>query len=170
MYTRIQEGSAIEGRPTRVRLLRTREHGVEMKDPRSETAPKQEQVSTIDPQRLLRVASVVHEVLEEVRRIPPEGGVVAHLSRLHERILDQLRQSLSADLYQEMRDLTPAIDHGTLEELIIAHAEILGWLEGLFQGTQLALQLEAARAFREQMRRAELPAPERREPRASSYL
>ena len=26
---------------------------------------------------------------------------------------------------------------------------ILGWLEGLFQGTQLTLQLEAARAFSE---------------------
>ena len=40
-----------------------------------------------------------------------------------------------------------------VEELALAHAEILGWLEGLFQGTQLAIQMQAARAFQEQQRR-----------------
>ena len=110
----------------------------------------------IHPQQLLRIASVTHEVLEEVRRLPSEQAAVAHLRRLHGRILRQLERALPPGLYRELRDLTPDIEEGSLEELSVAHAEILGWLEGLFQGTQLALQLEAARAFREQMR-SELP-------------
>ena len=52
-----------------------------------------------------------------------------------------------------------------LEELALAHAEILGWLEGLFQGTQLALQMQAARAFQQRSPSAlpasPVPDPER---------
>jgi hypothetical protein len=133
-----------------------------------------EEDGLIHPQRLLRIASVTHEVLEEVRRMRPERGAVAHIRRLHGRILDELRHALPLDLYEELHDLTPEIVEGSLEELAVAHAEILGWLEGLFQGTRLALQLEAARAFREQMRRSELPPgaaeKEEHEPREARYL
>jgi Protein of unknown function (DUF2587) len=103
----------------------------------------------VDPQRLLRIAGVVREVLEEARRIRPEAGAVDHLRRVHDMIYAELREALPPALYEELDDLTPDIKDGTLEELGLAHAEILGWLEGLFQGTQLALQLQAARAFGE---------------------
>ena len=39
----------------------------------------------------------------------------------------------------ELSVLTPDITEGSLEELLLAHAEILGWLEGLFQAVQVAL-------------------------------
>jgi hypothetical protein len=119
--------------------------------------PTQAAVSrTVHPQMLLRLASVTQEVLEEVRRIRPQPAVEDHLRRLHARILAELEQALTPDLYQELRDLVPEIKAGSLEELALAHAEILGWLQGLFQGTQLAIQLETARAF-EQHLREQLP-------------
>ena len=101
----------------------------------------------IDPQRLLRIASVTREVLEEARRIKPEPSALEHLADVHRRICKELSDSLPPELYEELNDLTPEIRSGTLEELALAHAEILGWLEGLFQGTQLALQMQAARAL-----------------------
>ena len=101
----------------------------------------------LDPQRLLRIAGVTREVLEEARRIRPEASAVDHLQQVHERITEELHQSLPKELWQELDDLTPEIRHGSLEELALAHAEILGWLEGLFQGTQLALQYQTARAM-----------------------
>ncbi len=107
----------------------------------------------IDPQRLLRIASVTREVLEEARRIRPEPAAVAHLRDVHAQITEELRESLPKELFEELDELTPDIRDGTLEELALAHAEILGWLEGLFQGTQLAIQMQAARAFQEQQRR-----------------
>jgi Bacterial proteasome activator len=106
----------------------------------------------LDPQRLLRIAGVTREVLEEARRIKPDAGAVHHLRRVHEQISKELREALPAELYGELDELTPDIHDGTLEELSLAHAEILGWLEGLFQGTQLAIQAQAAQAL-ERMRR-----------------
>jgi hypothetical protein len=101
----------------------------------------------LDPQRLLRIAGVTREVLDEARRIRPEAGAVEHLRRVHAQITDELRQALPPPLWTELDDLTPDIRDGTLEELSLAHAEILGWLEGLFQGTQLAIQAQAAQAL-----------------------
>jgi hypothetical protein len=100
----------------------------------------------LDPQRLLRIAGVTREVLEEARRIRPEPGAVDHLRRVHQQISQELQEALPPSLWEEFDDLTPDVRDGSLEELALAHAEILGWLEGLFQGTQLAIQLQAAQA------------------------
>jgi hypothetical protein len=105
---------------------------------------------------------VVREVLDEARRIRPEPGAVDHLRRVHGQITQELREALPAQLFDKLDDLTPDIRDGTLEELSLAHAEILGWLEGLFQGTQLALQYQAAQAL-ERVRRP-LPAGPPQEP------
>src|ERR1700740_1195853 len=86
----------------------------------------------VDPQRLLRIAGVTREVLEEARRIRPEPGAVDHLRRVHGQITDELRSTLPPALFEELDKLTPDIRDGSLEELSLAHAEILGWLEGLF--------------------------------------
>jgi Bacterial proteasome activator len=114
---------------------------------------------TLDPQRLLRIAGVTREVLDEARRIRPEASAVDHLRRVHGQIYNELKDALPPELYEELDDLTPDVRDGSLEELALAHAEILGWLEGLFQGTQLALQVQAAQAL-ERVRR---PLPSRGE-------
>ena len=99
----------------------------------------------VDPARLIRIASVTREVLEEARRIRPEPGAVEHLRRVHDQITRELQEALPPELFEELDDLTPDPKSGSLEELAMAHAEILGWLQGLFQGTQLALHLQAMR-------------------------
>lgn len=113
-----------------------------------------ERARAVDPQKLLRIAGVTREVLDEARRIRPEAGAVDHLRRVHGQICGELEEALPPELFEELRDLTPEIRAGSLEELALAHAEILGWLEGLFQGTQLALQLHAARMFGEEQERS----------------
>ena len=118
--------------------------------------PGLQQAATVDPQRLLRIAGVTREVLDEARRIRPEAGAIEHLRRVHEMITRELHEALPKELWEELDELTPDIRDGSLEELALAHSEILGWLEGLFQGTQLALQLQAARAFGEQAGRRSL--------------
>lgn len=123
----------------------------------------------IDPQRLLRIAGVTREVLEEARRIRPHAdeGAVAHLRRVHQQITDELREALPPELYAELDELTPEVKDATVEELTLAHAEILGWLEGLFQGTQLALQIHALQAAE----RPSQPSPPPAEPESGSqYL
>jgi hypothetical protein len=111
----------------------------------------------VDPQRLLRIAGVTREVLEEARRIRPEAAAVDHLRRVHTQITSELQEALPEPLFKELDELTPEVRDGTLEELALAHAEILGWLEGLFQGTQLAIQMQAARALHQQRQPGRLP-------------
>ena len=102
--------------------------------------------TAFDPQRLLRIAGLTREVLDEARRIKPEPGAVEHLREVHGQITGELREALPPELFKELDELTPDIREGSLEELALAHAEILGWLEGLFQGTQLAIQVQALRS------------------------
>jgi hypothetical protein len=125
--------------------------------PSGDASTAEAEVASIDPQRLIRIASVTREVLEEARRIRPESGAVDHLKRLHEQIHSELREALPPGLFEEFDELTPDIKEGSLEELALGHAEILGWLEGLFQGTQIAMQLQAMRAFQDQQRRQLAP-------------
>jgi hypothetical protein len=125
----------------------------------------------LDPQRLLRIAGVVREVLDEARRIRPEPSAVDHLKRVHGQITNELQESLPGELWEELDELTPDLRDGSLEELSLAHAEILGWLEGLFQGTQLALQVRGLQA----LERVKRPLPperpgEERDDRDSRYL
>ena len=119
-----------------------------------EAAQSLTEAVSVDPQRLIRIASVTREVLEEARRIRPEAGAVDHLKRLHDQIHTELKEALPQELFEEFDELTPDIKEGSLEELALGHAEILGWLEGLFQGTQIAMQLQAMRAFQEAQRKA----------------
>ena len=69
------------------------------------------------------------------------------------RVTGELKDALPKELYEELDKLTPDLADGSLEELSLAQAEILGWLEGLFQGTQIAMQLQAMRAFSDAQRR-----------------
>jgi hypothetical protein len=118
-------------------------------------------LDAFDPARLLRIAGVVREVLDEARRIRPgDEGAVEHLRTVHGQISDELRRSLPASLYHELDELTPDVRDGSLEELSLAHAEILGWLGGLFQGTQLALQVRASQAPRPVLPPAAQPSPQ----------
>ena len=128
--------------------------------------PSRTEAAVVDPQKLIRVASVTREVLEEARRIRPEAGAVDHLKRLHEKIHDELKETLPPELFEEFDELTPDIKEGSLEELALGHAEILGWLEGLFQGTQIAMQLQAMRAFSEAQRRQLTPGAQPEQPMA----
>jgi Protein of unknown function (DUF2587) len=134
-----------------------------MIDPSTPPGPASDSVSapghTLDPQRLLRIAGVTREVLDEARRIRPEASAVDHLRRVHGQITNELKEVLPPELFNELDELTPDVRDGSLEELALAHAEILGWLEGLFQGTQLAIQVQAAQAL-ERVRRPLPSAPE----------
>lgn len=101
--------------------------------------PPVEERATINPQRLLRILNVTKVVLAEAKRLSPEPGSLDHLQRMHGQICHELECSLPADLYEELSELTPDLEGSSLGELVLAHAEIVGWLEGLFQGVRVAL-------------------------------
>jgi hypothetical protein len=114
------------------------------------------------PAKVMRIGSMVKQLLEEVRNAPLDDAGRARLAEVHERSLAELEQGLSAELVAELRRVSLPFAQDSVPsdaELRIAQAQLVGWLEGLFHGIQTALvaQQMAAQQQLTQMRRA-LPA------------
>lgn len=116
--------------------------------------------AVLQPGKLLRIASMTRELLEEVRQTTLDEAGRARLQHVHQSTVDELDEVLSEDLREELRELAPPLE-GTASaaEIRVAQAQLLGWLEGLFHGIQAALwaQQMQARAALEEMRRRGLP-------------
>jgi hypothetical protein len=113
-----------------------------------------------EPAKLLRIASMVRELLEETRQTSVDERGRTQLRQIYERSLLELKDVLSPDLQQELEALSvPMEGVPTESEIRVAQAQLVGWLEGLFHGIQAALwsQQMAARAQFEEMRRRGLP-------------
>src|SRR5690242_17101876 len=111
------------------------------------------------PAKVMRIGSMIKQLLEEVRSAPLDEAGRARLAQIHSRSIAELEQGLAPELVEELRRIAlPFSETETPSdaELRIAQAQLVGWLEGLFHGIQTALfaQQMAARAQLEQMRRA----------------
>ena len=113
-----------------------------------------------EPAKLLRIASMVRELLDETRQASIDEPGRKRLKEIYDRSVTELREVLSTDLREELAELAPPLDHVPTEsEIRVAQAQLVGWLEGLFHGIQAAMfaQQAAARAQFEELRRRGLP-------------
>lgn len=113
------------------------------------------------PAKLLRIGSMVKQLLEEVRQAPLDEASRGRLREIYEQSIRELADGLSPDLAAELDRVSIPFDTPTPSdaELRIAHAQLVGWLEGLFHGIQATLvaQQVAARAQLDEMRQRSLP-------------
>lgn len=114
------------------------------------------------PAKVMRIGSMVKQLLEEVRAAPLDEAARKRLKDVHANSVKELAEGLAPELRDELERLTlPFVDEQTPSdaELRIAQAQLVGWLEGLFHGIQTALfaQQMAAQAQLEQMRQGALP-------------
>jgi hypothetical protein len=129
------------------------------------------------PAKLMRIGSMIKQLLEEVRRAPLDDASRTRMAEVYEQSVRELAAGLSTDLRDELARLTPPFGDGDTPseaELRVAQAQLVGWLEGLFQGIQATLfaQQMAAQSQLEQIRRRGLPPGEQRSPgdRPGNYL
>jgi proteasome activator-like protein len=110
------------------------------------------------PAKVMRIGSMIRQLLEEVRAAPLDEKSRARLKEIHQSSIKELEDGLAPELVEELERLSLpfAEDLPSEAELRVAHAQLVGWLEGLFHGIQTTLfaQQMAARAQLEQMRRA----------------
>lgn len=114
------------------------------------------------PAKVMRIGTMIKQLLEEVRAAPLDDASRARLREIHSASIRELEDGLAPELREELDRLTlPLREDATPSdaELRIAQAQLVGWLEGLFHGIQTALfaQQMAARAQLEQMRHGALP-------------
>ncbi|MGN6605862.1 MAG: bacterial proteasome activator family protein [Jatrophihabitans sp.] len=113
------------------------------------------------PAKVMRIGTMIKQLLEEVRAAPLDEKGRQRLREIHESSIHELEQGLAPELREELQRISlPFGDEIPSEaELRIAQAQLVGWLEGLFHGIQTALfaQQMAARAPLEERRRRALP-------------
>jgi hypothetical protein len=111
------------------------------------------------PAKVMRIGSMIRQLLEEVKSAPLDDASRQRLKEIHRRSIKELETGLAPELVEELERLTlPFTGDETPSdaELRISQAQLVGWLEGLFHGIQTAIyaQQMAARAQFEQIRRA----------------
>jgi len=124
-----------------------------------DSAPEEEDISRLigQPAKVMRIGSMIKQLLEEVKAAPLDEKARARLTEIHRRSIDELETGLAPELVSELDRLSLPFEQGSTPsdaELRMAQAQLVGWLEGLFHGIQATLvaQQMAARMQLEQMR------------------
>lgn len=111
--------------------------------------PKGSQLQDLvdEPAKVMRIGTMMKQLLDEVKSAPLDDAARARLAGIHERSIKELEDGLAPELVEELErinlpfseDMTPSD-----AELRIAQAQLVGWLEGLFHGIQTALAAQHA--------------------------
>lgn len=104
--------------------------------------------SVEEPAKVMRIAIMVRQLLDELRDAGLDEGGRARLRKIHEQSIKELASTLSPDLAYELDRMVRPFQSPspTAAELRVAQAQLVGWLEGLFRGIQAAIfaqQVEA---------------------------
>ena len=153
-------------RPDGLRVVTLGPDGAPTEEAAGGGEPTDEETSLADmveqPAKVMRIGTMIKQLLEEVRAAPLDDASRARLREIHQSSIKELSSGLAPDLRAELERLSLPFSDDSIPsdaELRIAQAQLVGWLEGLFHGIQTALfaQQMAARAQLEEMRRRALP-------------
>ncbi len=95
-----------------------------------------------EPGKVMRIGRMISRLLDEVKDAPLDEASRTRLREIYDQSIEELAGGLSEDLSQELhRIVLPFAQEAAPSdaELRIAQAQLVGWLEGLFQGLQTAL-------------------------------
>jgi hypothetical protein len=123
-------------------------------------AEQPDEESITSPAKVMRIGSMVKQLLEEVRVAPLDEASRERLAEIYDRSVAELSGALSPDLREELASLALPFDDGEIpseSELRIAKAQLVGWLEGLFHGIQATLMAQQFAAQRQLQEMRQLP-------------
>jgi hypothetical protein len=144
---------------TEIPSQRPIEHGeLLLPDDGIEPEPDEQREAIEQPAKVMRVGTMMRQLLEEVRSTTLDEASRERLREIYETSVAELGSALSPDLRDELGRLAlpfGADENPSAAELQIAQAQLVGWLEGLIQGIQATLfaQQMAAQAQLANMRR-----------------
>ncbi|MCC7076325.1 MAG: DUF2587 domain-containing protein [Acidimicrobiia bacterium] len=129
-----------------------------------ELVPAGEAIS--QPAKLLRIAQMLRSMQETVMNIGLDEEGRRQLAEVQSRAVHELSDVMSSELSGELKGMVATIpDDGVPSEsaVRIAQAQLVGWLEGLFQGIQasIAVQHMSTQQQLQQLQQARGEGPER---------
>jgi hypothetical protein len=135
------------------------------KDSDSSTGKERERLNPADlveePAKVMRIGSMIKQLLEEVRSAPLDEAGRRRLADIHHQSLEELKDGLSPELVEELERIAQPFreESPSDPELRIAQAQLVGWLEGLFHGIQTALVAQQMAAQQQLQQMRALPGP-----------
>jgi hypothetical protein len=143
----------------RARVVVVGPDGVAMETDAVEASERPVTEMVEQPAKVMRIGSMIRQLLDEVKAAPLDEKSRARLKDIHKSSIKELEDGLAPELVEELERLSLPFAEDSVPseaELRVAQAQLVGWLEGLFHGIQTTLfaQQMAARAQLEQMRRA----------------
>jgi Protein of unknown function (DUF2587) len=130
-------------------------------EPSEGVAPEEMEEAVQHPAKVMRIAAMARQLLDEVRQAPLDEASRSRLREIYETSVIELGQVLSPELKEELGRLSLPFqeDSPSDAELRVAHSQLVGWLEGLFHGIQAMLfaQQMESRGRLEEIRRKSLP-------------
>jgi hypothetical protein len=116
----------------------------------------------------MRIGSMIKQLLDEVRQAPLDEASRERLREIYDTSVKELAEAMSPDLREELGRITSPFGDDTPSdaELRVAHAQLVGWLEGLFHGIQATMMTQQMMAQQqlEQMRRGRALPPGQQPP------
>jgi hypothetical protein len=122
---------------------------------------RQDTEAVESPAKVMRIGTMVKQLLDEVRAAPLDERSRERLTRIYQTSVTELAEALSPDLQEELRQFVLPFDdeHPPSDaELRIAQAQLVGWLEGLFHGIQATLFAQQLAAQQQLQQMRQLPA------------
>ena len=92
--------------------------------------------------KVMRIATMTKQLLDEFHTQTLDTASLERLRTIDTHIIGELHTDLSPDLRDELQRLALPLTHHTDlsdAELRLAHAQLVGWLQGLLKTTQCAL-------------------------------
>src|SRR5688500_7489806 len=96
--------------------------------------PPQAEEGVAHPAKLIRIASMIRELVEEVRQTSLDEDGRKRLQHIYNRSVAELKDALTESLQKELDALALPLEGPSESEIRVAQAQLLGWLEGLFHG------------------------------------
>ncbi len=157
MAAQTEDGRVILVTPNGMAIERAPDEAEEGKEEADDTTSSIADMVS-QPDKVMRIGTMTRTLLGELKSAPLDEASRQRLRDIHRTSIAELKEGISAELAEELERLAQPFEEETPSEaeLRIAQAQLVGWLEGLFQGIQTTLvaQQMASRAQLEQMRRA----------------
>lgn len=105
----------------------------------------QQEPDVTDPAKLIRLGTMLQAIAAELRDSDNDQAGLTRLAQIHTETVEELQTILSEDLRNELAEFNDCCgnESPTESELRVAHAQLVGWIQGLLRGMQATATAQA---------------------------
>ncbi|MDZ7679640.1 MAG: proteasome activator [Acidimicrobiales bacterium] len=120
-------------------------------DPTAMETRTEREPDVSNPAEMIRLANMFQALMTEVRELELDEAGRKRLFDIHRHAIEALKDLLSDDLEEELESLGLPIEEADASgpALRVAQAQLVGWLNGVFQGMQASVMAQQMAAGRQ---------------------